>query len=283
MRFNGPLDEFPATLPLKVNTTTNKLELDLSTLPNIWSVDPSADELLLRKTLDNSLNRLRLDYLPPIIPYASWQWLFDDFLNNAGFSPGLVSSVSGTGAAHSVGTGEASAPGVISSSTGTTATGRAGLSTGATSYRLGQGKCVFEARAQIPTLSNATDTFTVRLGFLDSVSAESTDGVFFRYTHGTNSGNWQGVCRSNNVESVTNFTTAPVTTGWQKLNLNVYADGSRVDFTIGGTTQAVTTNIPTAAGRETGVGYFILKSVGTTARAINLDYLYQTFNLTTAR
>jgi hypothetical protein len=283
MRINGPLDEFPVTLPLQVNPTTKKLELDLSTLANIWSVDPGADEVLLRKTLDNSLNRLRLDYIPPLQPYAAWNWLFEDFLNNGGFAGGLASGVSGTSAALNVGTGEANAPGVLSFTTGTTATGRAGLQTGATSLLLGQGKCVFEARVRIPTLSNATDTFTVYLGYGDLLTGNPTDGAFFRYTHGTNSGNWQGVCRSNNTESITNFTTAPVTTGWQKLNLNVYADGSRVDFTIGGTILAVTTNIPTVAGRETGIIANLVKSVGTTARTMLLDYLYHTFNLTTPR
>ena len=67
------------------------------------------------------------------------------------------------------------------------------------------------------------------------------------------------------------------------MNLNVYADGSRVDFTISGTTQAVTTNIPTAAGRETGIMANLVKSVGTTARTMLLDYIYHTFNLTAAR
>lgn len=281
MRFLSPLEEFPLHLPLVISD--EKLTLDLSQLPNIWSVDGQADEVLLRRTLDNTLHRLRLDYVPPLLPYAAWNWFFEDFLNNAGFQGNLVAASSGTGAALSAGTGEADAPGILSAATGTTATGRTGLMTGAAALRLGQGRCIFEARVRIPTLSNATDTFTVRLGYLDSISGEPVDGAYFRYTHGNNSGNWQGVCRSNNAESSTNFTTAPVTTGWQKLSLNVYADGSRVDFTIGGTTQAVTTNIPTSAGRETGIGAAILKSVGTTARTMLLDYLYHTFNLATAR
>jgi hypothetical protein len=259
-------------------------QFDPSDLPFLWTTDPTADELLARKAIDGSVNRLRLDYVPPVLPYAAWQWLFDDFMNNSAFAGGLVSTTSGTGASHSTVAGEPSAPGIISGSTGTTTTGRAALATSVNALRLGQGRCLFEARVRIPNLSNATDSFTVRIGYLDSVSGEATDGAFFRYTHSVNSGNWQAVCRDNNNETTANFSVGPVTSDWQKLAINVYPDGSRVDFTIAGTgTEAIATNIPTTSGRQTGLGYSIIKSAGTTARTILLDYLWHTFNLATAR
>lgn len=269
--------------PLAIDAGTGALEIDLTTLPTATISDPAAFLLLLESLIDGAKSKLPISSLPPIIPRENWCWFLEDFLNNSGFQGGLASSVSGTGAATNTGTGEQSAPGVVTHTTGTTATGRSGLLSNAASFRFAGGKVIYETRVRLSNLSDATDTFTVRLGYLDSVSAESTDGVFFRYTHGTNSGNWQGVCRNNNAESVTNFSIAPVTTGWQKLSLTVYADGSRVDFTIGATTQSVTTNIPIASGRETGIGHFILKSLGTAARSMSLDYVFHLMNLTTAR
>lgn len=269
--------------PLAIDAGTGAIEIDLTTLSTATISDPAAFLLLLESLIDGSKSKLPLSALPPNVPRENWSWFFEDFLNNAGFQGNLVSATSGTGAATNAGTGEQSAPGVVIHTTGTTATGRSGLLSGVSAFRFGAGKTIYETRVRLSNLSDGTDTFTVRLGYLDSVSAESTDGIFFRYTHSVNGGFWQGVCRNNNTESVANFSVAPVTTGWQKLALTVYADGSRVDFTIGTTTLSVTTNIPTAAGRETGIGHFILKSLGTTARTMSLDYVYHALNLTTAR
>ena len=80
-----------------------------------------------------------------------------------------------------------------------------------------------ETTARISNLSDGTNTFTVRLGFIDTDTGESTDGCFFRYTDGTNSGKWQGVCRNNNTESTcdTGITVAAAT--FYRLNVKVNA------------------------------------------------------------
>lgn len=172
--------------------------------------------------------------------------------------------------------GEQDAPGILTCSTAAGATARAGLITNtATAIRLGTQETLVELRIRIPTLSDATNTFTVRGGLMSDIGGDAPNGVFWRYTHGTNSGNWQGVARTNNVETATNFSTAPVTSGWQRLTIVVNAAGTSAEFFINGTSVGtVASNIPTAASRETAVGFSIIKSVGTTARTLLLDYVH---------
>lgn len=167
------------------------------------------------------------------------------------------------------------AVGVAVFTTSTGASARAALiSYVTTCIRLGGGEAIFETRVRLGNLSDGTNTFTVRFGFMNDAGGDAPNGVFFRYTHGTNSGNWQGVARTNSVETSVNTSTAPVTSGWQKMRIVVNAAGTRADFYINGTNVGnVQSNIPTAAGRETALGACIIKSAGTTARTLLMDYL----------
>ena len=159
---------------------------------------------------------------------------------------------------------------------GTTATGRSGFASPNFQLRFGLGAAGFKANWRETNLSDATNTYVLRAGFIDSISAESVDGAFFRYTHSVNGGRWQAVTRSNNVETAvdTGITVAANTT--YKLEIDVNASGTEAVFKIGGTTVAtITTNIPTGSGRETGYGSFALRSAGTLAFSPGaLDYLW---------
>ncbi len=208
---------------------------------------------------------------------STTEFQFHEEFTNAttGMLGGLATSVSGTGAANTALASTATSIGILQSATGTTATGRAGVIGNVALTLFGGGTWTCMSRVRVSALSNATETYTVRAGFIDSASAESVDGIFWRYTHGTNSGFWQLVCRANNVESVSNSTVAPVTTGFQKLEIVVNASGTSVSGSIDGVALSVpiTTNIPTATGRETGAGFFILKSVGLTSVNLICDCL----------
>ncbi|HSE29910.1 MAG TPA: hypothetical protein VLA77_04980 [Candidatus Saccharimonadales bacterium] len=167
-------------------------------------------------------------------------------------------------------------PGVLRHSTGTTAGGRASVAADAEEGILlgNSNEWRYEASVKIPTLSTGTETYTYRTGFIDNNNAESTDGCFFRYTDGTLSGRWQGVCRSNGVESTCDTTITVGADTWYRLNVTVNAAGDSADFQTDGTSRCqVTTNIPTGAGRGTGYGSMILKSAGTTARFADVDYI----------
>jgi hypothetical protein len=253
-------------------------------LPHTWS-----QQLVLPSNDGNENNnnaattafvRAWVDSVYPGWKRASEWTLFDDFLN-ALTGSALASAVSGTGAATSVGQSDANHPGLLTCSTGTTATGRAGALTGASIIRFGGGLITLEALINIGTLSNATDRYIIRLGLLDTVSADAVDGAYFEYDEST-SANWRTCTASNSARTKTSSNQA-VQTGWHKLRIDVWSNASSVDFYYDGAyLRSETTNIPTAAGRETGVGFWIVKSAGTTARSFDVDYIFlrQTFGTT---
>lgn len=192
---------------------------------------------------------------------ADTQFSFD----STGTGANISSSVSGGIPGH---------PGVIQFQTGTTATGASSVGSMA-QLRLGNGDAYgFESVLRVPTLSDGTETFTIRSGFIDTDMAESTDGCFFRYTDATNGGRWQGVCRSNNAETACDTGITVGANAWYRLNVKVNAAGNSADFQTDGTSRCqVTTNIPTANFRHTGYGTHIVKSAGTTSRTFDLDYM----------
>jgi hypothetical protein len=189
----------------------------------------------------------------------------------------LSSQVSGTGAAN---TAQATvladnAIGLVRAALGTVATNRAALATvNMAIMNLGLGLAVFASRGRIVTLSDATNTYTQRIGFLDSVSAEPTDGVFFRYTHSVNSGQYVCVARSNGTETVVNTTVLAAANAFVELDI-VVESGARASFYINDARVAeVTTNIPVATGRELGFGKATIRSAGTAAvNEYDLDYI----------
>jgi len=195
--------------------------------------------------------------------------------------------VSGTGAAWSnISPGTDNAIGVKRCATGTTATGRcSATSTQTDVLKFGNGTATFEALIHIPTLSTAAQTYTVRAGFIDQTAAETTDGAFLRYTDAVNAGKFQCVTRDNSVETATDTGLTVAAATWYKVLITVNAAGTNVNCTInGGNSTNVTTNIPTASGRDTGYGIFVLKSVGTTTvTALDVDYAEVTYDFTTPR
>lgn len=198
-----------------------------------------------------------------------------------------VFTVSGTGAAWSTrAPGTVNAIGMLRLALGTTATGRGCIAANNLAVlRLGQGMAVQKTKLRIATLSDATNTYTLRAGFIDSITAESTDGVFFRYTHGTNSGKFQAVTRNNGTESTADTgVTAAASTDYE-LEIYVNPDGTSAEFRINNAVVAtITANIPTASGRETGYGMMVLRSAGTAAvNAVDVDYVDTQVYLTTRR
>lgn len=200
------------------------------------------------------------------------------------YAGGLNTNVSGTLAAVSDITGEAAHPGVVSLTTGTGTTGRARItsSSAATPILLAGGKVRFGVVAKLPTLSDVTNTYTVRMGLGSNGTGDSTDGVYFRYTNGVNSGKWEGVTRSASSETARD-TTITADVSWHTYEFEVNAAGTSVQFYIDGAAvgAAVTTNIPSAGFPITPAS--IVKSAGGTARTLSLDAYWYSFELTTAR
>lgn len=199
---------------------------------------------------------------------------------------GWTSTVSGTGAAHSLVTTNQAAnqAGIVQFTTGTTATGRAALALGATSKFFGGGVATFEKMVYIPTLSTGTEEFNLRLGFGDLVTgADMVDGIYFEYNRPT-SVNWLMKTANNSTRTSTATSVAVAAGVWIKLKIVVNAGGTNVDFYINGTLAgSITTNIPTTVARVSAPTLIMTKSVGTTARTMLLDYFWFQQVFTTPR
>jgi hypothetical protein len=146
----------------------------------------------------------------------------------------------------------------------------------------------WETRVRISALSDATDTYILRVGMIDTRGdVESTDCAYFRYTHSVNSGNWQGVTRRNGSETTASGGTAAApTTSYKKLGILVNAAGTLVTFFIDDVSMGTcATNIPTGAARATGFGgAFITRTSGNAnTRSLYADYFYGYQKLTTTR
>ena len=196
-------------------------------------------------------------------------------------------TVSGTGAAFTAkANANSNSIGILTFGLGTVATNRASIDSGNFSIlNLGLGTASFESDCRFTVLSDATNTYTFRAGFIDSVSAESTDGVFFRYTNGTNSGKFQAVTRSNGTETAVDTGITVAISTWYDFEININATGTSAEFKINGTVVAtITTNIPVGSGRETGYGVYVQRSVGTASvTPLDCDFVDVRYNFTNAR
>ena len=194
---------------------------------------------------------------------------------------GLVASFSGVGAGVTDEDNDGSQRvGIVDCRTGTDTTGRAAVISYTAALRFGGGRHRLRWDARVVTLSDATDTFTTRIGFIDSPSAEPTDGAYFRYTHGANGGRWQAVTRVAGVETAAD-TGVAASAVWTYFEIEVNALGTSVAFYINGALVATSVaNIPTG-GNLTGIGVSHIKSAGTTLREFRVDLMAYSFEPTT--
>jgi hypothetical protein len=213
--------------------------------------------------------------------------------NTISFDNGLATSGSNTlGVA-----AQSGHPGIVAQHTGTNTagwaayiTGQAGDVSSTSQMLLGNNNTwSYETDVEFPTLSNGTDTYTYRAGFIQSSNSDGTNACFFRYTDNggaSPNGLWQGVCRAANTES-TCTGASPVTVAintWYRLDVIVNSGGTSTDFQVNGTDLCqVTNNIPTSAGQGLGFGGEIVKSAGTTDTTANVDYVEVVGDLSTAR
>ena len=203
----------------------------------------------------------------------------EDFVNNVTSS--LFSTTgSGTGnAGATVADFDATGIGVASFNTGTTTTGRFGISSNNAAPLFFSTSAVweFESRVYIPVISDGTETYTVFSGFMDSNSADSADGVYFSYSSALNSGKFEVITANNGARTRTDTGVTAAINTWYTLKAVVQSIGGTLtaQFYINGVKVGsdVTTNIPSTAARATGYGTHIVKSAGTTATLLYIDYI----------
>lgn len=129
--------------------------------------------------------------------------------------------------------------------------------------------CYFRTVLHVPTLSDAANTFTVLSGFTTAAGSTS-DGFFFKYSHGINGGNW--VCITKNTTETLVDSGITVTAN-QNYTLEIFGrpDDSIAFFIDGVYVGGSTTNIYRSILFSSAM---IVKSTGTTARNLVLSNIY---------
>ena len=224
---------------------------------------------------------------------AATYYFFSDFIGNPTTTgQDVYATNSGTGAATAASANvAANRPGIFRSTTGTTATGRTAFASNLTAFALGGGAMSYETAVNIATLSTGTERYQLVIGLFDTATAANqVDAVSFVYDEGgvstgsAASANWQIRTASNSTRSWTTTTTAVAAATWYKLRVEVNAAGTSATFYINGTNVGtIATNIPTGTARALGFGHLMIKSVGTTARTMDIDYMKAEQSFTTSR
>lgn len=208
---------------------------------------------------------------------------YDEFTgatNNTTGSTFLSELASGSGAnaaqfnLTTLPTGATAVDGMGYVETGTTTTGKAILAGyGATNGNaLGKVdndyyyRCEFK-NVIIEDLSDGTNTYKLWIGF--GVDNANTNGCWFTYTDGENSGGWIATSYNATTPQTTNLTTVNADTEYD-LAVEVY--NQVVKFYINGSLVAThSTQVPPAAGTMQNVIFKILKSAGGTTRRVFVD------------
>lgn len=235
------------------------------------------------------MNYIRLISLFLIINYsASGQngtnvlTLFDDFIATPTSTGNIFQTTTSGGNATSIDVTESGQQGILRLSTGTSAAGRAHVGTYNNALTAGGGEWGVTFRIDsINVLCDNTERYAILIGFFDTYTGvDQFDGIYFLYDSiGTTAGSassdkWQTVTFSNGLTSSFVTTSKTVDTGDHTFGIYVNSDGTSVDFSIDGeSVRTETTGIPAGRGRTFGFGAMIVKSAGSTARQVYLDYM----------
>lgn len=206
---------------------------------------------------------------------------YDDFQHNATPTQFLVTG-GVTGAVTWSPAAVAAHPGYARLSTGANIAGDIGMNIGSiTAFVPGGGVLSFETVVRIPTLSDGTNTFRVQIGFNDGTQVIPVNmGVYFSYIHSENSGKWRLAVNDAGSPSLSNTSVTVVAGIWVRLGLVFAADGTTCDGFIDGANIGTVSVNPANAGS---FGMGIVKTAGTSARTLDVDYIQVSQTLTTAR
>jgi hypothetical protein len=295
----GDIAALTPTNGLTISGTDLKLDVN-----GLTSTDPADDDTVpFSDTSDsNNSKKVTLKELYKFLRREAHKnsfHFFTDFIaetSATGTDGALIETNSGTGAnttQHAASFGQ-SEPGAVVLQTGSTATGRNALTSGLNIMQLGGGEVVLETYVYIAAASTLSQRYQLVVGFLDTATAANqVDAVAFVYDEGgvstgsTATANWQAVTASNSTRTwnagASGSTAVATTTGY-KLKIVINAAGTQADFYVDGNLRYThTTNIPTASDRDTGFGYLLIKSVGTTNAVVYATRLMVDQEFTTER
>ena len=134
-------------------------------------------------------------------------------------------------------------------------------------FRGSNSHIIASAFIYLDTLSDGTNTYTFTFGIVgtaNSTTNPEANETTIKYTHGTNSGKFQGVCRSSSTESTVDLGITVAANTPYVLTVCASKSGTEARFYINGVFAGrITTNVTTTT---VGVRAFMGKSAGTTAR-----------------
>lgn len=252
----------------------------------VSEVEDDVDDTLVRPSNWNADHVINPEGLV-IATRQGWSFCDEGVFNSASDQYGgyCVFSTSGSGAGLAVSTSQdASHWSVMGITTGTATTGRSVLGQAVETVVLGSGEVRCMIIAKIPTLSDGTNRFTVRMGFSETFAGNPTDGVQFRYVDNANSGKWLAVATSNTSETPVD-TGVTANTSWHRDEIVINAAGTSAEFFIDGSSVAtINSGIPTGTTRMTGCQpASIIKSAGGSARTLDIDAYWYSGEFTTPR
>lgn len=216
-------------------------------------------------------------------------WYVEDDLLHSGTITrgGFTSSGAGTGAGGQSAAFDADlgAIGVVRLLTGSTATGRFGLSTNNTGIVLGTATWRFYARVRLEFLPDATEDFTLEIGFSDGTGTEGSDGAYFLVDRSVNATNILACSSASGLGRTrvdTGVAFSGLTSGWFELGIECGATAAKY-FINGVEVPGSTAALPNTSSRATGLLVQIRKTLGTTLRALVVDKAYYLYYTTTPR
>jgi len=173
--------------------------------------------------------------------------------------------------------------GVVRASTGTTATGRVALSRGASRLRLPAGvsdaRMTMEALVRVSVLPDAAQTYSATIGLVDStVLATGAAEIGWRLTI---AGSWIAVARIGGVDVIAASILPAVAGQWTRLRLDYSAtDGAAWSAASPSPGDVVPLQVaanaivdPLVAAQLT-PAVKVFKTVGTSNRDVEIDYIY---------
>jgi hypothetical protein len=274
------------------NGTTKFLREDGSfavpAVGDAWPVNGSGKDLLNATFADGSKGYYSFDSLVTDNGYYNQEYkkiiYFNDFHSNGpdGF---IAFSAVGTGATTTTSDANTAsgALGIIRLITGTTATGYVTLRNGlGQSFYSGNGKIQIEYKINLPTLSNATNGYIVRMGLGDQNGGDFIDGAYFEYLQ-TTSADWY-YCRAANSARTKTTTGVPVeTTNYHNFKIVISEDGATITYYIDGVQRGQYATVSDLQGVARAYSPYlqIISTLSTAEKIMHIDWFKVRYDMTT--
>jgi hypothetical protein len=275
-------------------TVTNTATLSISGSPSatvtgnnyaIMSSGPMRLALLGTAMADTINNKpLGIDSDGDIIPMVYWpvaQYvLYEEFFGGATGSV-LVSLASGGNTTTVTAIPGTDWQGLVTLSSAASASGRAGVgmlgsATVCNQMTFNSGtNYYFATKVRIEDLSTAGERFRVRCGFGNRTDDQAhTDGAYFNYRDDESSGQWVATTIANSTSTGTVTASGVTVAADTDYILEIIGTTAELRYYINGTLVAThTSNIPSGTSRTFGIFNQMIKTVGTTARLVYLDWV----------